>query len=214
MPAALPCAQCDVPEVLCIALQAPPRTPCMTPESLLCCGGEGAEGWLGGREGAVLPAACTGSAAPVSACLNSTSSRRDLVLGVGSSVSLGFVMVSPELSKGSLDQASHRVGSTRPNIILLPGMLPLGQRAWMRLRRHRAGPPRPLTQCLTAGAWLPLHGRLEAGSSPPWRVRWRSLVKEHGCHRAMLGQRLLLCNGTNGSERAQPCPCLAPPGRC
>lgn len=74
----------------------------------------------GQRGGCTLPA-CAGSVTSMSACLNSTSSHGDLALGVGSSASLGFVTVLPELSKRSLDQATQRAGSTRLTIIQLLG---------------------------------------------------------------------------------------------
>lgn len=155
-------SDCCAPAALYIDIQAPSQTSCMTPGSLLCCGGEDAVGQQGGREGAELSPACTGSAAPVSACLNSTSSCRDLALEVGSSASLGFVMVVLELSNSSLDQAPQRVGSTRPNIIIhLLGKQPLGLRTWRGLRWHWAGPLWLPTPCLTPATWLHPHARLE-----------------------------------------------------
>lgn len=70
-----------------------------------------------GAEGGCTPSAWAGSDAPVSTCLNSTSSCRDLALGVGSSASLGFVMVFLELPNSSLEQASQRAGPIKPTII-------------------------------------------------------------------------------------------------
>lgn len=81
-----------------------------------------------GAEGLCTPPAWTGSDAPMSACLNSTSSCRDLALGVGSSASLGFVMVFLELPNSSLEQTSQRVRPTRPTIIQLLEKHPLGLR--------------------------------------------------------------------------------------
>lgn len=64
---------------------------------------------MSGSEGAeegCTPSAWAGSDAPVSTCLNSTSSCRDPTLGVGSSAPLGFVTVFLELPNSSLEQAS------------------------------------------------------------------------------------------------------------